>query len=641
MAKAVRIVALLLVFSSCLMAQENPLFRRINLQLEHVSTAAALKAIAQKGNFLLSYNASGIDENKVVSLVIHQQTVKQALEQTLGNAYTYRAGGTHVIIIPKKHQATAHQKVKYELSGQIRDAQSGALISSASITEVGHFTSTLSDKQGKYILPIHKDVDYARVLVSRKNYRDTVLTLRPEEIKMLDVRLKPLPEVPILTPLSANIPVEMSDNGLFQAVVTEEQLSQTENRPLYEQRMFQLSFLPVLGSNRSFSGLIENHFSLNILGGYSMALSGVEVGGVFNITRNYVKGAQFGGLMNITGGKTEGVQFAGFMNNNIGSIRGVQMAGFYNLSLDSLEGLQAAGFFNMARKSVRGIQTAGFLNVSGKELKGIQAAGFMNLSGKKAEGLQVAGFSNVAAGNFSGIQATAGVNVCAGNLRGIQYASLINVAFDSSRAVQISTLGNYAKRIKGLQLSAILNIAGKIKGTQIGLVNVCDSIQGASIGLLSLVRRGVHQLELSTGDVNHVLVNFRTGTPHFYNIISAGMFRPDNANYTTFGYGIGTEFRYTKKFFFGLDAVASIVFNESLKANITPDLWLRSNLYLGYRPAKHFCLFAGPTWNFYRIDASNALNDRPAIGRDELYSYQNAKAQFSGWLGWQAGVRIF
>lgn len=635
------VLGILILISSALCGQEDPLNRRISIKLAQVSTSEAIKTIAQKGRFLLSYNASGIDEQKLTSVNAQNKTVRFALEQALGSGYTFRSGGSHVIIIPKTQPKTEHRKELYVLSGQIKDAATGKTISSASITEVGEYNSTLSDKQGKYTLPINPETDYARILISRKNYRDTVLVLKPEEVHAIEIQLRPLPIISELNPLPASIPIELADNGLFQAVVSEEQQAFSENHPFYENRTFQVSFLPTLGSNRNFSGMIENHLSLNLLGGYSMALSGVELGGVFNITRKHVKGLQISGLMNITGGEVDGVQIAGFMNNNIGAIRGVQTAGFYNLSMDSLRGVQAAGFFNMARNRVRGVQAAGFMNISGKDLSGVQAAGFMNLCGKSGHGSQFAGFANIATGDMYGLQTAGFLNLSTGSMHGAQLTSGVNITVDTTFTVQVAGIANFARWIKGSQVSTLFNIGGKVGGSQLGLVNVCDTIKGISVGFISIVRKGMHQFEISTSDVNQVLFTLRTGTHRFYNVISTGMFRPEDPSFVTFGYGAGTEFRPGKKFYFGIDLVGSMVFNESLKLNVTPDLWGRSGLYLGYRPSKRIGFFAGPTFNVYRIDDSNSTGNRPAIGRDELFATKQGTSSLSGWIGWQAGIRLF
>ena len=354
-----------------------------------------------------------------------------------------------------------------------------------------------------------------------------------------------------------------------------------------------------------------------------------------------MKGLQISGLMNITGGEVDGVQIAGFMNNNIGAIRGVQTAGFYNLSMDSLRGVQAAGFFNMARNRVRGVQAAGFMNISGKELSGVQAAGFMNLCGKSGHGSQFAGFANIATGDMYGLQTAGFLNLSTGSMHGAQLTSGVNITVDTTFTVQVAGIANFARWIKGSQVSTLFNIGGKVGGSQLGLVNVCDTIKGISVGFISIVRKGMHQFEISTSDVNQVLFTLRTGTHRFYNVISTGMFRPEDPSFVTFGYGAGTEFRPGKKFYFGIDLVGSMVFNESLKLNVTPDLWGRSGLYLGYRPSKRIGFFAGPTFNVYRIDDSNSTGNRPAIGRDELFTTRQGTSSLSGWIGWQAGIRLF
>jgi hypothetical protein len=448
-------------------------------------------------------------------------------------------------------------------------------------------------------------------------------------------------KVDALKPLPPDLSTDIEDNGLFRSVVSEEQQTLSFNLPLCEQRAFQISFLPNIGTNRNFSGLVENHFSFNVLGGYSMALSGFELGGLFNITRRHVRGVQIGGLMNITGGKTVGWQFAGFMNNNIGAVRGLQTAGFYNLSMDSLKGVQASGFFNMARKSVKGVQSAGFLNISRKELKGAQLAGFMNLSGKDAKGAQLAGFVNLSTGNFTGLQSAGFMNLSIGNMRGAQLSGGINVTVDTTYTVQMAGLANFARWIYGAQIG-IFNLAGKITGSQIGIFNICDTIRGLPLGLVSIVRRGVHQFEISTGDANQGLLSLRTGTHKLHNILSAGFFKIGSPNYAGFGYGLGSMTPNKKHDLgFGGDVVLSLVFNESFEKNITPDIWGRFNLFMDYQPFKGLTFFAGPSLNAYRVDKSNASGPRPNYGSEYFRDYTSGETQYKIWLGWQAGIRLF
>ena len=48
--------------------------------------------------------------------------------------------------------------------------------------------------------------------------------------------------------------------------------------------------------------------------------------------------------------------------------------------------------------------------------------------------------------------------------------------------------------MNGLQLSAGVNYTRKLKGVQIGIVNIADTSEGYSIGLINIVRKGYHKL---------------------------------------------------------------------------------------------------------------------------------------------------
>ncbi|MGV8138236.1 MAG: hypothetical protein AB2L20_23750 [Mangrovibacterium sp.] len=170
---------------------------------------------------------------------------------------------------------------------------------------------------------------------------------------------------------------------------------------------FQLSLVPVLGTHSLYGSRIVFHGSVNLVGGYTGGVNGLEMGGVFNLNRKDVRGVQMGGVFNLVGGRAEGVQMAGVSNrvkgdvsglqmggvsNWTGNAKGVQLAGVINMSKE-MDGLQMAGVVNTATES-KGTQLAGVLNVSSGET-GSQVAGVINVSGK-VKGLQLAGVINVA-----------------------------------------------------------------------------------------------------------------------------------------------------------------------------------------------------------------------------------------------------
>src|SRR5438270_1994685 len=51
-----------------------------------------------------------------------------------------------------------------------------------------------------------------------------------------------------------------------------------------------------------------SNFSLNILGGVTGSINGLEVGSLFNINKKNMHGVQSAGLFNMTGGSANGLQ---------------------------------------------------------------------------------------------------------------------------------------------------------------------------------------------------------------------------------------------------------------------------------------------------------------------------------------------
>src|SRR5690606_6041715 len=117
---------------------------------------------------------------------------------------------------------------------------------------------------------------------------------------------------------------------LVRKLVPEQSLIRSSNMDFVRENIFQVSFLPPVGTNLKMSGLIKNYTSLNILGGYAYGVGGFEVAGLYNITRWDVVGAQVAGLTNIVGGNVKGAQAAGLYNRSQGILEGVQVAGLNN-----------------------------------------------------------------------------------------------------------------------------------------------------------------------------------------------------------------------------------------------------------------------------------------------------------------------
>lgn len=345
------------------------------------------------------------------------------------------------------------------------------------------------------------------------------------------------------------------------------------------EKPFQFTFITPLGTNGINAINLSNRLSLNLLAGVAKGLNGFEAGGIANVILKDAKGVQVAGVTNVVLGNVAGAQFATYLNFSGKKLHGVSFAGFTNLNMDTLEGGQFAAGFNFNKNGGRGIQ--------------------------------VAGHSNVTLGDFKG--------------------------------VQISTFANVATAsVDGAQIGVFMNYAKKVKGVQIGIVNIADSVDGASIGLFNFVKHGKHQLELFADELFYANVAFRTGTDAFYNIYTAG-FQPGAEHQSWhLGYGVGTSIKHRNKW--------SSDFNAFVHHVNTGNFYFGTSelikLYYGveYKVAKKIAIAAGPTLNFFISDI--LLSDYETV-RKNLVPYHhfdyNNRYDFNikAWLGGRIALRFF
>lgn len=354
--------------------------------------------------------------------------------------------------------------------------------------------------------------------------------------------------------------------------------TQTESDTM-KVRPFQMTFVPPMSTNGLGSSKIINRVSVNIFAGYNGGTNGVEFSGFVAVDKMDVNGGQFSGFGNIVGGNSKGVQAAGFFNTTRGSFQGAQLAGFHNYASDTLIGTQAAGFNNTLKGSMQGAQFAGFANVATKSSVGFQAAGFVNTVTADLIGTQVSGFCNVVTDTIIGGQASGYVNY-AKVVKGPQVTGFVNVA---------------SGEIDGVQVSGFVNYATRVKGAQISFINLADTVDGVSIGFLSLVRKGYHKFELKSSETLHMMGSFKTGTYRFYNIFSAGVNFGDRLRWA-YGYGIGTYIPFSEKLGLNVDATAYHI-NEEEAFTDEVNLLNRLDADMVFKFGKNFELAVGPSVN--------------------------------------------
>lgn len=374
----------------------------------------------------------------------------------------------------------------------------------------------------------------------------------------------------------------------------------------------QISIVPVLSTNHPEAEETTNQLSLNLLWGRNGGLNGFELGGLMNMITGNVYGMQVGGLANHVQGNVYGTQLAGIFNRNDGYTGGFQFAGIYN-------------------------QT-----------------------GARSTAVQIAGIMNIVGGDITGAQWSGIGNLVYGDATALQIGNLFNLNKGDAK-MQISSLFNMAEEVETGQACLLFNKASFVRGFQMGLVNISDSIVGAPIGLLSLVKHGYNRVELFSSEVFHAGIGLKLGAKPFYNILQVGAHWEDPPMASArqgqmswgLGYGFGTAkpLGKAKKHLWNLEWTASHI-NEgegwTKKLNLLGQMRVSFDFYLG----KRFSLFFGPTANVMFTKLQSGDPETPVTGSriPQWTFFDDTKQPASGstkkavnrtaWVGFQAGMRF-
>jgi hypothetical protein len=620
------ILSIILIFSSIIIdaqTQTPILERKVTVKVINEPLGKALNILSETAKFNFSYSTQIVKVNKLVSIHAENRSVKEILDQLLGNEMTYQQIGNHLVIqkkiVPKTSNASgasSKQASRYDLivSGYIRDGNSGDGISNVSIYHTPSLANTLSGDFGYYKISLSSKSPEFELRIRKEQYTDTTIhltysgngvieqhinlqtavTTAPETIladtdSVLHIHtdssrtnaIMPqdtLPKKARLVWLDTLKKIKVEDTKIGQWLIGNYQRAINTNIRDSFKRDWQVTFVPPLGTNGSLSGLVENTLSFNVLLGYNGGLHGAEFGGLLNFIRQDMYGAQFSGLGNIVGRNTEGAQFAGLFNHNLGEVRAFQAAGFYNYNHLNAEGVQTAGFMNINR---------GIL-----------------------DGVQIAGFGNIAA----------------------QY----------SRAVQIGGCINLADEVDGGQIAGFINVARKVRGFQIGFINVADSVEGIAIGILNFIKNGIHQLEFSYSDLSQYGIAYRSGSGRFYSVVSFNSQLPysDTGTLMCYGFAVGHRARLGKHFYWNTD-----LGTQHMTYNLKSDhLNLHNKLSTGLEIQlfKGFSIFGSASLNHTINDTTDPRYDNgfSKLGTDVLWNNQGRYAQ-KAWLGYSVGVRLF
>ncbi|MFH2141455.1 MAG: STN and carboxypeptidase regulatory-like domain-containing protein [Bacteroidota bacterium] len=608
--RLIAIIALLFSFTKT-SAQQTPLNKSISLNVSNITIQNALILIGEKGNFNFSYNSSIIDNDKIVSINAKNSSVEAVLNEILDKNIKYEVVGNHVVLLGKNRIKNKETKdIEYIISGYIIDSSTGKIIRSATIYDIDGKTTSITDSIGYYSISIPANKEFRGLTYCKRGYLDTVIIIRPSEIKKIDMPLRPKAKSIEKMPAKeiAPIPNQFDNQIIVNWVVPPEALSHSNNLVLYEKRIGQVSFLPFPGTHTSVNGATVNYASLNVIAGFSDGVEGMEIGGVLNIDRSYVKGFQVAGFGNIVGKKTNGVQIAGFFNINTGSISGVQIAGFNNVVNDTITGVQIAGFTNLLRGKMNGVQIAGFYNHTTKDVEGVQIAGFANTTKQDVVLLQIGGF----------------YNYCK-NVKGFQIAGFANFTNDIKR---------------GFQIAGFLNYARKVEACQIGFLNICDTTTGISIGFLNHIKKGYRSVDLSGNEIFSANISYRSGIKKFYNIYNFGVDPSDTKRWNV-GIGIGTISKLNKTFALHTELLSTAV-NETKLWEDELNLLNRLSSSIELKIMKRFSLISGPALNFHVSAVTDTETGlfTSAIAENAFYEWNFGKNRAQLWLGFNIALRF-
>ena len=307
-------------------------------------------------------------------------------------------------------------------------------------------------------------------------------------------------------------------------------------------------------------------------------------------------------------------------------------------------GIDLGGLFNINTSAAKGVQFAGLFNVTGSRCSDVQSrnaqfAGVFNIT-KKGKSAQFGGVFNI--GDTAWVQASGLFNIA--NSAWMQFSGFFNIG--KTAYLQAGGIFNRAEK-SACQIAGILNITKKGK-FQMGLINVRDTADGVSLGLINIVKKGgVLEAGIEAGEFVHTALTFRSGVKRLYSIISVGY------NYTekfwSVGAGLGTSFKLIGNLGLNLELSHSQLYLYlSDTQSLSPQRWntfCQFKPLLNYRFAKHFKIYVGPSFNLLIqngdwVQAVIPAYEKPIKVPYSTYSHTSYNTILDMWIGVTGGIKF-
>jgi hypothetical protein len=335
---------------------QSLLDKRVSINFEHARLGNILLEVGKKGDFYFVYKGGLFPQDSLVSITTNNQTVSGILKMLFHDKFNFEEHKEYLIItqplpmLSLLNTDITNEGNTYSISGLVVNERTGERLMNASVYVKEQLVSVLTDEHGYFQLRFRaNNPGQISLTASKLSYRDTSINF----LQAVSVNSRSQTSV-YDNAVNKNSGVEKTGMGRF--LISAKQRIQSLNIPdFFARRPFQISLTPGLSSHGMFSPQVVNKFSLNLVGGYTAGVNGIEFGGLFNINRMNSRYLQLAGVFNMVGGTVTGLQAAGVHNRALDTVKGVQIATFINKAEGQMAGLQLSALNNSARK-LKGVQ---------------------------------------------------------------------------------------------------------------------------------------------------------------------------------------------------------------------------------------------------------------------------------------------
>jgi len=579
MIRKIFLLSLIFCAVSCFGQEGDILKRPITIKLQNQNIGKVLEILSETNSFYFSYNPTEINTTNIVSVHAENKPLKEVLDRLFDDQVSYLQIGNHIILKPKPDAKPP--LIKQNKSTIYYYNISGYLredISGLGLSDISVF------EKEKLTSTLSQDFGYYELKFNSKQERIEIFysgaIIDDTSIIVYGT------SQPVITTISFQLQYKSKGPKLLPSIAA-----------LSDSMQILTVSADSLSRLSQFLNYAENKLdSLKLTKKLSNKLQRIAVS---NIRDSFERDWQFTFIPPMaTNGKLSPLVKNKYSLNLLagynGGVQGLEIGGMVNLVRKNMNGVQIAGFGNAVGGECHGVQIAGFFNHNLGAMNGTQISGFYNYNSSKTKGLQIAGFTN------------------------------------------------YAKELEGVQIAGFLNRAKTLKGFQLGIINIADTLNGASFGLFNYVRTGLHQFEIGYNYAGDLQLAFRSGTDAFYthfNIFAAPAIETSNP-WVGFGYGIGHNFKISKAFLINLEVQSQQITKKMRIDYLSMINHLKLNLEV--RPKKGIAIYGG-------LGIANTLFETNDPNLNELrqkygMQYQltpNNDLQVNLNPTWQFGLRFF